>query len=87
MPSAEALAYYRCLRLISCNALQKLHFNGVLNYLRNMGTGGSILKGAGQASAVLAPLKGSTWQDSDVLYPIPLAEIIENSKIKQNAGY
>jgi len=45
------------------------------------------LKRSAQASTILAPLKGSTWQATDVLYPIPADEISRNHNITQNAGY
>ena len=32
-------------------------------------------------------LKGGTWQTTDLLYPIPVADIIRNPKLTQNAGY
>jgi hypothetical protein len=35
----------------------------------------------------LAPVKGSTWQATDVLYPIPADEISRNHSITQNDGY
>lgn len=44
------------------------------------------LKRTGRADAVLAPIKGSTWQSTDVLYPIPEYQIL-NSSLTQNAGY
>jgi hypothetical protein len=45
------------------------------------------LKRTGQANAVLAPIKGSTWQATDVLYPIPNDEISRNHNMIQNPGY
>ncbi len=45
------------------------------------------LKRTGKASTVLAPIKIATWKDTDVLYPIPDAEINANYNIKQNFGY
>jgi hypothetical protein len=45
------------------------------------------LKRTDKASEFLAPLKGSTWQETDVLYPIPETEIARNPNIKQNIGY
>jgi hypothetical protein len=35
----------------------------------------------------VTPLKGGTWQTTDQLYPIPVADIIRNPKLTQNAGY
>jgi starch-binding outer membrane protein, SusD/RagB family len=45
------------------------------------------LKRTGRATAVLSPIKGSNWQETDVLYPIPQAQIINNSNLVQNLGY
>lgn len=45
------------------------------------------LKRTGQATAVLGPLKGSGWQPTDTLFPVPLAEIQKNLQLVQNAGY
>lgn len=45
------------------------------------------LKRTGQATTVLAPIKGATWQATDVLYPIPKDEITRNPNVKQNPGY
>lgn len=45
------------------------------------------LKRTGKTSATLAALKGGTWKDTDVLYPIPENEIIRNPSITQNLGY
>ncbi|SEA65424.1 RagB/SusD family nutrient uptake outer membrane protein [Pedobacter hartonius] len=40
----------------------------------------------GKATEVLTPLKPK-WEPTDVLYPIPLAEITRNPNSSQNAGY
>lgn len=45
------------------------------------------LKRTGRATAVLAPIKGSNWQETDVLYPIPEAQITNNTNLRQNPGY
>jgi len=45
------------------------------------------LKRTSRADAVLAPIKGSNWQSTDILYPIPLSEIQANSFLTQNPGY
>lgn len=45
------------------------------------------LKRTGKVTTVLAPMKGTNWDDTDVLYPIPDAEIDRNYNIKQNVGY
>lgn len=45
------------------------------------------LKRRGAADAVLAPIKGASWQSTDTLYPIPLKEILRNPKLTQNPGY
>jgi starch-binding outer membrane protein, SusD/RagB family len=45
------------------------------------------LKRLGLADAVLGTLKGSNWQSTDVLYPIPNSQILANSTLSQNPGY
>lgn len=45
------------------------------------------LKRTGRVNDVLAPLKGSGWQSTDVLWPIPQQEINLNPSLTQNPGY
>lgn len=46
------------------------------------------LKRTGRSTAILAPLKGATWKDTDILYPIPDNEINRNPNLGgQNLGY
>jgi hypothetical protein len=45
------------------------------------------LKRWGKADAVLGPVKGSNWQITDKLYPIPQSELIVNPNLMQNPGY
>jgi hypothetical protein len=45
------------------------------------------LKRTLKANTVLAPIKGSNWQDIDALYPIPFQEIEYNPFLIQNPGY
>ncbi|MFA6275787.1 MAG: RagB/SusD family nutrient uptake outer membrane protein [Pedobacter sp.] len=45
------------------------------------------LKRTGRASAILSALKGSTWQDTDMLWPIPNSQINLNRYLSQNPGY
>lgn len=45
------------------------------------------LKRTNRADAVLGPLKGSNWQSTDVLYPIPESERLVNPNLTQNPGY
>jgi starch-binding outer membrane protein, SusD/RagB family len=45
------------------------------------------LKRTNRADMVLAIVKGSTWQPTDVLYPIPQSERNNNLNISQNPGY
>jgi hypothetical protein len=45
------------------------------------------LKRTGRADAVLAPVKGSAWQSTDVLYPIPALQVTNNPALVQNPGY
>ncbi len=35
----------------------------------------------------VTPIKGGTWETTDMLYPIPLKELNSNTKMKQNPGY
>lgn len=47
------------------------------------------LKRTGRANAVLSSVKGTSWQPTDQLYPLPKAEITNNPSMSgaQNAGY
>jgi hypothetical protein len=45
------------------------------------------LKRWGDATTVLAPIKGASWQTTDELYPIPVNEIFYNPFLVQNPGY
>ncbi|MFA4870214.1 MAG: RagB/SusD family nutrient uptake outer membrane protein [Pedobacter sp.] len=45
------------------------------------------LKRTNRANTILAPLKGSKWQNTDVLYPIPVTELLNNKNLVQNLGY
>lgn len=47
------------------------------------------LKRTGRADAVLSSVKGENWQAHDVLYPIPAAQILNSSGMRdgQNPGY
>ena len=45
------------------------------------------LKRTDRANTVLAPIKGSTWQSTDLLWPIPIQEINLNPSLTQNPGY
>jgi len=45
------------------------------------------LKRTGRAGIVLAPLKGTNWQATDSLWPIPQPEINLNPSLTQNPGY
>ncbi len=45
------------------------------------------LKRTKRAEAVLSVMKGTNWQSTDVLYPIPLSDLINNPNLEQNAGY
>jgi hypothetical protein len=44
------------------------------------------LKRTGKVDAVVAPLK-SMWEPTDVLFPIPIQEILNNTNLTQNPGY
>ncbi|RZS75110.1 RagB/SusD family nutrient uptake outer membrane protein [Pseudobacter ginsenosidimutans] len=45
------------------------------------------IKRLGIADAILKDIKGSTWQATDVLFPVPQSEIRINTKLDQNPGY
>ena len=45
------------------------------------------LKRTGRASTVLGAVKGSNWQSTDTLYPIPQKEILVDNQLSQNNGY
>jgi hypothetical protein len=45
------------------------------------------LKRTGKTDEILGPLKSPNWQATDVLYPIPFAQIQLNSFLSQNNGY
>ena len=45
------------------------------------------LKRTGRADAVIGGQKPTTWQSTDVLYPIPQQQRDVNSNLTQNAGY
>jgi hypothetical protein len=45
------------------------------------------LKRTGAIDTVLSKVKGSNWQATDALYPIPLSQIIANPALIQNPGY
>lgn len=45
------------------------------------------LKRTNRADAILGLTKGSSWQSSDALYPIPASELINDHNLKQNPGY
>jgi hypothetical protein len=45
------------------------------------------LKRTHKINAVLTAAKGTSWQSTDTLYPIPAGEIIKNPMLIQNEGY
>ncbi len=45
------------------------------------------LKRTNQADAVLSIIKGSNWQTTDQLYPVPSSELLLNPNLTQNEGY
>jgi starch-binding outer membrane protein, SusD/RagB family len=45
------------------------------------------LKRINNADTVLSNAKGSNWQSTDVLYPVPQTELSKNPSLTQNAGY
>ena len=44
------------------------------------------LKRWNKATIILAPIKAE-WQPTDILYPIPESQILNDPNIKQNPGY
>ncbi|NML23756.1 RagB/SusD family nutrient uptake outer membrane protein [Pseudoflavitalea sp. G-6-1-2] len=58
--------------------------------LELMGENGSRwfdLKRTGEIDKVMREEKGSSWQSTDALFPIPASQIRINSNLTQNAGY
>jgi len=45
------------------------------------------LKRSGQANTILGQIKGSNWQTTDILYPLPINELQTNPNLTQNLGY
>jgi hypothetical protein len=45
------------------------------------------LKRTGEINKILLPIKGSNWQASDALWPIPQSQIESNTHLVQNPGY
>lgn len=45
------------------------------------------LKRTGRVEIVMQANKGANWKSYGILYPIPLTEILNNSKFTQNPGY
>ncbi len=45
------------------------------------------LKRTNRAAVVLGALKPSTWQNTDILWPIPSGQILLNPSLIQNPGY
>jgi hypothetical protein len=45
------------------------------------------LKRTNKCNKVLASIKGSNWQPTDTLYPIPYSEIMSAPNLIQNEGY
>ena len=45
------------------------------------------LKRTGRINAVTGSLKGSNWESTDALWPIPLEQLLTNPKLEQNDGY
>ncbi|WP_130857915.1 RagB/SusD family nutrient uptake outer membrane protein [Olivibacter jilunii] len=45
------------------------------------------LKRTGKSEAVLKPVKGDNWQTGDMLWPIPLSQLLANPNLIQNEGY
>lgn len=45
------------------------------------------LKRLNKATEILQPIKGANWQNTDVVWPIPVAQILTNPALNQNSGY
>ncbi len=67
--------------------LQAIYRENQVEFFTEWGHRWFDLKRTGRASAVLASVKGAYWQDADVLYPIPNAEILTDVHLTQNPGY
>ncbi|MGE6220362.1 RagB/SusD family nutrient uptake outer membrane protein [Nubsella zeaxanthinifaciens] len=46
-----------------------------------------ITTGKTRADDILSSLKGASWQSTDIIWPIPAAQISLNGNLKQNPGY
>jgi hypothetical protein len=68
-------------QLLSAIEMERLH-----EFFGEFGHRWLDLKRTDRATAVLSPIK-SNWQATDVLYPIPQAQILINNKLTQNPGY
>lgn len=73
--------------LSSVQYLVEIEKQRVLELFSELGHRWFDLKRQGKAGAILKTLKGSSWQDTDILYPIPDAEVNTNINITQNVGY
>ncbi len=45
------------------------------------------LKRTNRADVILGSFKSPNWQPNDILYPIPLSDLLNNPNLKQNPGY
>ncbi|KYP15219.1 MAG: hypothetical protein A1D16_03145 [Flavihumibacter sp. CACIAM 22H1] len=66
------------------NAIQK---ERQIEFFAEFGHRWFDLKRTASLDQVLSPIKGTDWQSTDSLYPIPFNEILYNSALLQNAGY
>jgi starch-binding outer membrane protein, SusD/RagB family len=69
--------------------LAAIEYERIVELFTEQGLRWLDLKRTNRADAVLAPIKGSTWQPTDVLYPIPLSQLLNDPAMKdaQNPGY
>jgi starch-binding outer membrane protein, SusD/RagB family len=69
------------------NLLLAIERENQIEFLAENGHRWFDLKRNGRIDAILGAEKPSSWQSTDALYPIPLAELQANPKLTQNQGY
>ena len=67
--------------------LDAIYHEGQIEFFTEWGHRWFDLKRTGRIDAVLRVEKGSNWQATDALYPIPLSEMNLNPNLVQNPGY
>jgi starch-binding outer membrane protein, SusD/RagB family len=69
------------------SVLSALEQENRLEFVAEWGHRWFDLKRTNRADAVLSAVKGTNWQSTDMLYPIPLSQIQINPALTQNPGY